>query len=178
MSPARMTVGTLALVASGLLLALEFMDHTYGIPFPMPHAWYLNQPVRGFVAIALIPLGIGLMKYRPSEPEGWQASRRGRRFQQVVIYTRDGCSLCELAFELLNGYRAYLPRITEVDIESDSWLRERFATTIPVVEFDGKIRFRGRINEVLLRRLIEGTPPIRSEPNLPHEGTVASPEGS
>jgi hypothetical protein len=26
---------------------------------------------------------------------------------------------------------------------------------VPVVEFDGKIRFRGRVNEVLLRRLLD-----------------------
>ena len=34
----------------------------------------------------------------------------------------------------------------------------------PVVELDGKIRFRGRVNEILLRRLIEGAPILKRSP--------------
>ena len=38
-------------------------------------------------------------------------------------------------------------------------LVDRFGKCVPVVELDGKVRFKGRINEILLRRLIEGSPP-------------------
>ena len=41
-----------------------------------------------------------------------------------------------------------------IDIDSDPQLRERYTTCVPVVIIDGKERFRGRVNEVLLRRLL------------------------
>ncbi|MCA9022802.1 MAG: hypothetical protein KDA74_21785, partial [Planctomycetaceae bacterium] len=53
---------------------------------------------------------------------------------------------------------AYLPEIEFIDIYSDPGLVEQFGTCVPVVAIDGKIRFRGRINEVLLRRLIAASP--------------------
>ena len=68
-----------------------------------------------------------------------------------------------LARETLAKYPNSLPPPIEIDIDADPALRSRFSTCIPVVEIDGKLRFRGRINEVLLRRLIEATPPRTSE---------------
>ena len=60
---------------------------------------------------------------------------------------------------MLERYSVYLPQIVTVDVDSDPELVARFSTCVPVVEFDGKVRFRGRINEFLLRRLIAATPP-------------------
>lgn len=70
----------------------------------------------------------------------------------VVLYTRAGCHLCDEAHDLLmqHGLRPKL-----VDIDADPSLVERFGQCVPVVEIDGKIRFRGRVSPVLLRRLIE-----------------------
>ena len=70
---------------------------------------------------------------------------------EVVLYTRKGCHLCEEAEALLvsHGLR---PRL--VDIDADPLLRERYNECVPVVEIDGRERFRGRVNEVLLRRLM------------------------
>ena len=72
----------------------------------------------------------------------------------VVIYTRDGCHLCEDAHALLraNGCE---PRL--VDVDADEALRERFNECVPVVEIDGKIRFRGRVDPLLLKRLLRAT---------------------
>jgi hypothetical protein len=41
-----------------------------------------------------------------------------------------------------------------VDIDADPALRERFTECVPVVEIDGRERFRGRVEPVLLRRLL------------------------
>jgi glutaredoxin len=71
--------------------------------------------------------------------------------EKVVLYTRSGCHLCEEAEQILAEH-GILPTI--VDIDGDSALRERFNTCVPVVEIDGKVRFRGRVNRVLLRRLL------------------------
>ena len=70
---------------------------------------------------------------------------------QVTIYTRVGCHLCDDARELLERY-GLRPEL--IDIDSDPQLRERYTTCVPVVIIDGKERFRGRVNEVLLRRLL------------------------
>ena len=69
----------------------------------------------------------------------------------VVLYTRDGCHLCEEAQEVLSEF-GILPTI--VNIDADPNLRERFDTCVPVVEIDGKIRFRGRVEPTLLRRIV------------------------
>ena len=70
---------------------------------------------------------------------------------EVILYTRPGCHLCDDARELLarHGLR---PRL--VDIDTDPALRDQFDTCVPVVVIDGKERFRGRVNEVLLKRLL------------------------
>ena len=71
--------------------------------------------------------------------------------QQARLYTRRGCHLCDDAKNLLLAHG--LP-VEEIDIDADPELRSRFNECVPVVEIDGKIRFRGRIDERLLRRLL------------------------
>ena len=70
---------------------------------------------------------------------------------KVVLYSRAGCHLCDKA-ELILIEHGLKP--SKVDIDDDPALRERFNTCVPVVEIDGKIRFRGRVNEVLLKRIV------------------------
>jgi glutaredoxin len=69
----------------------------------------------------------------------------------LELYTRDGCHLCDEAHELLVRY-GLRPRLIDIDLTPS--LREQFHDCVPVVLIDGKIRFRGRINEVLLQRLL------------------------
>lgn len=70
---------------------------------------------------------------------------------RVVLYTRVGCHLCDEA-ELQLLAQGLVPEI--VDIDAAPELKARFTTCVPVVEIDGKIRFRGRINDVLLQRIL------------------------
>ncbi|MCA9271075.1 MAG: glutaredoxin family protein [Planctomycetales bacterium] len=70
---------------------------------------------------------------------------------ETIVYTRDGCCLCDEAVALLARH-GLAPRL--VDIDADPSLRQRFNTCVPVVYIDGKERFRGRVNEVLLARLL------------------------
>jgi len=73
------------------------------------------------------------------------------RTLKVVLYTREGCHLCEEAQEVLSEF-GISPML--LDIDHDPKLRERFDTCVPVVEIDGQIRFRGRVEPTLLRRII------------------------
>lgn len=67
----------------------------------------------------------------------------------VVLYTRQGCHLCEDVQALLAqlGVRPQL-----IDIDAHSELREKYHEWVPVIEINGRVRFKGIVNEVLLAR--------------------------
>lgn len=69
----------------------------------------------------------------------------------ATLYTRAGCCLCEEAHAVLieHGLSVEL-----VDIDRDPKLRERYTNCVPVVEIDGRERFRGRVDRRLLKRLL------------------------
>jgi len=69
----------------------------------------------------------------------------------VILYTRTGCHLCDVANQTLIDHGL---QPEEVDIDADEVLREQFNTCVPVVEIDGKIRFRGQVDPILLKRLL------------------------
>lgn len=68
------------------------------------------------------------------------------------LYTRDGCHLCDDAHQLLRS-RGVEPTLTDIDTQPD--LLTKYNTCVPVVVVDGKVRFRGRIDPVLLDRLLQ-----------------------
>ena len=70
---------------------------------------------------------------------------------KVVLYTREGCHLCDEARKVLGQFNI-VPHL--VDIDQDPALREQFGTCVPVVEIDGRIRFRGGIEKKLMRRIV------------------------
>jgi glutaredoxin len=74
------------------------------------------------------------------------------RAPNVVLYTRRGCHLCDDAVQLLLQH-GVAP--TLVDVDADAELKSRFDVSVPVVEIDGRIRFRGRVEPVLLRRILQ-----------------------
>ena len=69
----------------------------------------------------------------------------------IVLYTREGCHLCDDAEQILQQH-GLQPSL--VDIDTDSELKARFDTCVPVVEIDGRVMFRGRIEPILLRRIL------------------------
>ena len=84
-------------------------------------------------------------------------SRAGGR--KILLYTRSGCHLCEDAKLALEKYRSKFDlSIVEIDIDQNPTLKAAYDCWVPVVEIDGKVRFRGQVNEVLLVRLLRATP--------------------
>jgi glutaredoxin len=71
---------------------------------------------------------------------------------EVIVYSRTGCHLCDDALALL---RRHGLKPSVVDIDADPQLRERYNVCVPVVVIDGRERFRGRVDERLLRRLLD-----------------------
>jgi len=72
--------------------------------------------------------------------------------RQVLLFTRPGCHLCEEA-ELVLKRHNLSPQT--IDIDASPELHAKYDTCVPVVVIDGKERFRGQVNEVLLRRLLK-----------------------
>ncbi|QDT89667.1 glutaredoxin family protein [Gimesia algae] len=152
------------------ILALS-LTGTEWLPFHMPRSWYQSPSIWKLLALCMTGGGIAILKQVSSTEmrdrerkrqlppkEDWMPEEPGQRFETLLVYTKENCPLCEEAAEILEDYAAYLPEIEFVDIYSDPGLIEQFGTCVPVVAIDGKIRFRGRINEVLLRRLIVASP--------------------
>lgn len=85
----------------------------------------------------------------------WWPWRRTVPQREVILYTRQGCHLCEDAHEILERARERFGfSLRLVDIDTDPELVRRHGLEIPVVTVDGEIRFRGRVNPVLLTRLL------------------------
>ena len=152
------------------VLALAAWDNSSGLPFSMPGVWNSQRTMCLLVALGIATFGLFVLANGPrgeaneQRSSSWRPTRSGRRFRSLVVYSREGCLLCDEAAELLHGYSAYLPVVQEIDIDADPVLRSRFDLEVPVVEFDGKVRFKGRVSELLLRRLIEGTSPEGGAP--------------
>jgi len=70
---------------------------------------------------------------------------------EILLYSRVGCHLCDDAKALLESYGL---TVESVDIDRDPQLVERYGQCVPVVFVNGRERFRGRIDPVLLRRLL------------------------
>jgi predicted thioredoxin/glutaredoxin len=76
---------------------------------------------------------------------------------EVLVYTRRGCHLCDVAWERLRQrQRRHGFRLTAVDVDADPQLVELYGTCVPVVAVNGRVRFRGVVNPVLLDRLLRG----------------------
>jgi glutaredoxin len=72
---------------------------------------------------------------------------------QVVLYTRDGCSLCVTAKAAILAVRREVDfAFSEVDIGFSGELYEDHKHDIPVVEIDGKRAFKYRVDEDELRK--------------------------
>lgn len=85
----------------------------------------------------------------------WLRSPKPLKTTRVVVYTRTNCPLCDHAAEFLEQERRQLGfSLKFVDVDHDPALQAAHGNWVPVIEVNGKPRFRGRINPVLWHRLI------------------------
>jgi glutaredoxin len=71
----------------------------------------------------------------------------------VVMYTRQGCHLCDEAWGMLRELSQRYPlQLETVDVDSAADLQQRHGERVPVLVINGKERMWGRINRVLLER--------------------------
>jgi hypothetical protein len=84
----------------------------------------------------------------------WWKWRRAEHLD-VVLYTRHGCHLCEVACgQLRAAQERWGFQLTTIDVDRDAELIARYGDHVPVVCVDGVMRFRGVVNGTLLTRLL------------------------
>ncbi|MEO6923401.1 MAG: glutaredoxin family protein [Bryocella sp.] len=75
----------------------------------------------------------------------------------VVVYSRKECHLCDVVKETLAQAEADADfQWSEVDIDADPELRQRFNEEVPVVFIDGRKAFKYRMDKLQFLRLLEG----------------------
>ncbi len=86
----------------------------------------------------------------------WLSRRRPLAEVEVVLYTRRNCPLCDEAHAFLHDEQRHgLFRLLRRDVDDSTVTRLQFGDDVPVVVVNGQVRFRGRINPILWRRLIQ-----------------------
>ncbi|HEY2894665.1 MAG TPA: glutaredoxin family protein [Pirellulales bacterium] len=83
------------------------------------------------------------------------SSHSCEQMRTALLYSRQGCHLCNQAAEVLARCGVSYDTI---DIDTDPQLARRYGECVPVVVIDGRERFRGRVDERLLRRLLTARP--------------------
>lgn len=74
---------------------------------------------------------------------------------RIVLYSRPGCHLCDIAREVLAAERERTPfELEEISIEGDDALELEYQIRIPVVEIDGREVFEVEVDVAELARLV------------------------
>lgn len=73
----------------------------------------------------------------------------------MVLYTRPGCHLCDVAREAIASLQQRLGFVfDEIDIEADEELELEYGIRIPVVEVDGEEAFEVTVDPAQLAELL------------------------
>jgi glutaredoxin len=83
--------------------------------------------------------------------------RRAMDRLHFVLYTRRNCHLCvDALLHLQKEQRRHGFELHIIDVDSDQSLSAKFGEMVPVITVDGQVRLWGKINPVLLTRLLRG----------------------
>ncbi|MFQ5733716.1 MAG: glutaredoxin family protein [Planctomycetaceae bacterium] len=155
-SRARAVLGSAGLFLAAVLVVLAVLDHTRPLDF-MPVSWHANRSLWYLLTLVSFLGGAALLRgaSHNESTESTSPANGPKCFERIVIYTRQDCPLCEEAKRTLAHFGDALPKPVEIDIDTDEHLKAKYTDCVPVVEFDGKVRFHGRVDPALLRRLVE-----------------------
>ena len=77
------------------------------------------------------------------------------RMHRVILYSRDGCHLCDVARSVLEDVRAAHPfELTEVDVDTHDALIRDLGYRVPVVSLDGEELFELEVDADRLAELV------------------------
>ena len=145
-------LGTAMMCVASVFAILIFCDRMEMKLFPMPTVWDTSRSMHLFLCCGMFFFAAILLKSPQFDDEPEFTTPL---FNTCELLTRPGCSLCDDAMEVLIGFQNALPAITIVDITNDLQLTRQFGESIPVVMLDGRVRFRGAVNPVLMQRIVD-----------------------
>lgn len=97
-----------------------------------------------------------LNRILPARRQRAREQNRKRPDLHFILYTRHSCPLCDEALDLLKEHQlrhAFTLETRNVDDSPD--LQQAYGNWVPVVTINGRLRFRGHINPVLLQRILD-----------------------
>jgi hypothetical protein len=147
----RVSFGSVLMVIASIFAVLIFSDRMEMRPFEFPTVWYSTRSFHLFFCGAMFFCAAMMLR---SSPHREQVPDRPL-FSSCRLFTRKNCHLCDDAIAVLLGFQGTLPAIEVIDIDDSRELMRQFGESVPVVEINGKIRFRGAVNSQLLQRLID-----------------------
>ncbi len=147
----RVSFGSVLMVIASIFAVLIFSDRMEMRPFEFPTVWYSTRSFHLFFCGAMFFCAAMMLR---SSPDREQSPVRPL-FSSCRLFTRKNCHLCDDAIAVLMGFQVALPAIEVIDIDDSRELMRQFGESVPVVEINGKIRFRGAVNGQLLQRLID-----------------------
>ena len=81
--------------------------------------------------------------------------KRDASHLSFTVYSREGCGCCVTALELLaESQKRHSFGIKIINVDADPQLAEKYGLRVPVIVLNGKERFKGKVNPVLLDRLL------------------------
>lgn len=147
----RVSFGSALMVMASIFAVLIFSDRMEMRPFKLPSVWYSTRSFHLIICGAMFFCAATMLR---SSPHRQQASVRPL-FSSCRLFTRKNCHLCDDAIAVLMGFQEVLPAIEVIDVDDSRELMRQFGESVPVVEIDGKVRFRGAVSSQLLKRLID-----------------------
>jgi hypothetical protein len=166
-------LGTAMMLMASFFAVLIFCDRMEMEMFSLPVVWYSTRHLHLIFCGSMFISAAVLLKSPPLR------SRRDGRplFGSCRLLTRKECHLCEDALATLLRFQDALPSIEIVEIDNDPRLVRQFGESVPVVEIDGRVRFRGAVQPVLLRRLIDAAERREGHPSVEYDGQEARTSG-
>jgi glutaredoxin len=146
----RVILGSGLMVLSSLFAVFIFCDRMDMRPFEFPTVWYSTRSLHLLLCGAMFFCAAKMLRSPPHRTQ----NRAQPLFSSCRLFTRKHCPLCDDAIAVLAGFQGALPGIEMIDIDDSRELMRQFGESVPVVEIEGKVRFRGGVNAHLLQRLI------------------------
>ena len=146
----RVILGSGLMFLSSLFAVFIFSDRMDMRPFEFPTMWYSTRSFHLLLCGAMFFCAAMMLRSPPHRTQ----TRAPALFSSCRLFTRKYCPLCDDAIAVLAGFQGVLPAIEVIDIDDSRELMRQFGESVPVVEIDGKVRFRGCVSTHLLQRLI------------------------
>jgi len=143
--------GTVCLLAGAGLAVLIFVDGWTNLSLRLPRFWYTAKNFWVLLCTGFFVSGWMFHRHASAYPD---EAVSDVVFRSLVMYCKPDCPLCDRAAEILSHYSHQLPSLTKIDVSDDPDLLKQHGDTIPVIQIDGRIRFRGVVSAELLERLI------------------------